>query len=281
MVPTSLLGALFALTSALVWGSGDFSGGVATRRASQFQVLALSAVSGILVLIACAFMWGEALPPVGSLLWAAAAGASGAVGVAALYYALSRGNTASVAPTAAVVGAISPMLFSLITEGSPGWTRGAGFLIALAGIWLVSRAPDPGDKVFRQGMALAVLAGTGFGGFFILITRISPGQVFLPLVVARLGTLGVALVMIFSLRLSLPAPAANPVALLAGVLDAGGNVFYLLAKQFARLDVVTVLSSLYPAANMLLAYLIFKEKVSRSQWIGGGLCILAVWMILG
>jgi drug/metabolite transporter (DMT)-like permease len=281
MASTSLLGALFALTSALVWGSGDFSGGVATRRTSQFQVLALSAVSGIIVLLVCGIMWGEALPPVSSLLWAAAAGASGAIGVAALYYGLSLGNTASVAPTASVVGAILPMLFSLLTEGSPGWVRGAGFLVALLGIWLVSQSPNAGEKIFKQGMSLAFLAGIGFGGFFILITRVAPGQVFLPLVVARLGTLGVALVMMLSLRLNLPAPAANPVALLAGVLDAGGNVFYLLAKQFTRLDVVTVLSSLYPAATMLLAYLIFKEKVSRLQWVGAGLCILAVRMIMG
>jgi drug/metabolite transporter (DMT)-like permease len=214
-------------------------------------------------------------------LWAALAGASGALGVAALYYALSLGNTASVAPTAAVTGAILPMLFSLLTEGSPGWGRGVGFLAALLGIWLVSQSPDAGKKAVRRGMYLAFLAGVGFGGFFILITRVGPGQVFIPLVVARLGTLGVALVMMFTHRLSLPAPKANPVALLAGVLDAGGNVFYLLAKQFTRLDVVTVLSSLYPAATMLLAYLIFKEKVSRLQWIGAGLCILAVWLIMG
>ena len=81
-------------------------------------------------------------------------------------------------------------------------------------------------------------------------------------------------------RLPLPSRTSNPIALLAGVLDAGGNVFYLLAKQYIRLDVAAVLSSMYPATTILLASIIFKERVSRNQGIGVLVCLAAIALIM-
>jgi drug/metabolite transporter (DMT)-like permease len=72
---------------------------------------------------------------------------------------------------------------------------------------------------------------------------------------------------------------SNPVALLAGVLDAGGNILYMLARQFTRLDVAAVLSSLYPVATVVLARIVLKEQVSRGQWVGAGVCLAAIALI--
>src|SRR5574341_2520484 len=105
MFSPHMLGVLAALTSALIWGSGDFAGGMAARRINQFQALATAALSGLLILAGLAAARGEALPSPASIAWACAAGIGGAVGIAALYRGLSIGNAAVVAPTSAVVGA--------------------------------------------------------------------------------------------------------------------------------------------------------------------------------
>ena len=279
LLPASLLGVLFALTSAVVWGGGDFTGGLATRRSSPFHVLALASLSGMAVLLVCVLLWRESFPSWRTVLWSALAGASGAVGIAALYQALSLGHAAAVAPTAAVISAAMPVGFSAITEGLPGPARLAGFALAFTGIWLVTGSVTVGEKVSRQGFLLACVAGAGFGGFFILLGQVEPGKVFTPLLIARGVALASALLMIWVYRLALPALTSNPTALLAGLLDAGGNIFYLLARQFVRLDVAAVLASLYPVSTVILAHLILDEVISRSQWVGVVTCLVAIALI--
>jgi drug/metabolite transporter (DMT)-like permease len=279
-VPANLLGILFALTSAAVWGSGDFSGGQAARKSHQYQVLMLAALSGMVVLVVSAIIRGEGLPSGRSLLWGALAGSAGALGMAALYRALSMGHTASVAPTSAITCAALPVLFGMVTAGLPKVTQLIGFALAFLGIWLLSRSPSAGDKTFQEGMVLALLSGIGFGGFFIFIAQVEKGQVFVPVLVARTVTLGIALIMLRLNHLPTPGLRSNPVALLAGVLDTGGNVFYLLATQFTRLDIAALLSSFYPAGTVILASILLKEKVLSTQWAGMLLCLLALTLIM-
>ena len=132
--PANLLGIFLALTSAFIWCSGDFSGGLATRRSHQFHVLALSTLSGIVVLLVFASLWREALPSLRSDIYAMLAGVCGALGIAALYRALSLGNTAIVAPTAAVIGAALPVGFGILTARMPAAPRLVGF--GLAFLWI-------------------------------------------------------------------------------------------------------------------------------------------------
>jgi drug/metabolite transporter (DMT)-like permease len=278
-LPANLLGILMALTSALIWGGGDFSGGLATRRNHQFHVLTLSSLSGIIVLLVFAGLWREAPPSLHSNIWAMLAGVSGALGIAALYRALSLGNTAIVAPTAAVIGAVLPVGFGILTAGMPAAPRLVGFALAFVGIWLVSQSSTPRQVELRQGFVLACLAGVSFGGFFILIAQVEAGKVFTPLVVSRCMEFATALVLLRLYRMPLPALNSNPIALLAGVLDVGGNIFYLWAKQFTRLEVAAVLASLYPMITVLLASFILKEKVSPSQWLGILVCLIAIVLI--
>jgi drug/metabolite transporter (DMT)-like permease len=271
-------GILLALTSALVWGSGDYCGGRAARRHDPFQVLVLASIAGISMLTAVALARGEGWALDTALGWAAAAGLAGALGIASLYQGLAIGSAAAVAPTAAVVAAALPVLFTAATTGLPGSLQTIGFAVALAGIWLVARAAPVGPAS-RTGIRLGLLAGVGFGGFLILIAQVDAGSVFVPLSVARAMMLAVGLLVVARRRSRLLAPASNPLALVAGLLDAGGNVLYLLARQHVRLDIAAVLSSLYPVATVLLARVVSHEPVTPTQWVGAGVCLAAVGLI--
>jgi drug/metabolite transporter (DMT)-like permease len=129
-------------------------------------------------------------------------------------------------------------------------------------------------------MVLAFLSGIGFGGFFIFIALVEKGQIFVPVLVARTVTMGIALFMLRVNHLPTPGLTSNPLAILAGVLDTGGNIFYLLATQFTRLDIAALLSSFYPAGTVILASIILKEKVSATQWAGMIVCLLALTLIM-
>ncbi len=279
LISPQLLGALFALTSAVIWGSGDFSGGMAARRNHPVQVLTLASASGLLGLAVLAVMRGEGFPSATGIAWAAAAGAAGALGIASLYRGLAIGNAAIVAPTAAVIGAFVPVLFDAVATGLPGLSQQLGFLLGLVGIWLVTQTSST-DQGRRVGIGAAVLAGIGFGAFFVLIAQVENGIFFTPLVIAKGMSLLLALLLLAARRFSFPTPTANPLALLAGILDAGGNVFYLIAREYTRMDVAAVLSSMYPATTVILAALLLHERITRAQGIGVGICVGAIALIV-
>jgi drug/metabolite transporter (DMT)-like permease len=262
----------------VIWGSGDFAGGLAARRSHQFQVLAVSALSGVVMLLLCGAVRHESWPPASSLAWAAAAGVSGAGGIASLYRGLAIGSAAIVAPTAAVITAALPVMFSALTVGLPQPSQFAGFIVAIAGIWLVARTGGSSTSS-NDGLRLAIAAGVGFGGFLILIAQVHSEFVFLPLAVTRTMTLVAALGLLLMRGMAMPALTANPVALVAGVLDAGGNVLFLFARQYTRFDIAAVLSSFYPVATVVLARVILRERVTALQWLGAGVCLAAVALI--
>ncbi len=274
------VGILSAILSAAVWGSADFCGGLASRRSRPFQVVTLTAVSGAGVMALLAWWRNELWPSPLGMVWAVIGGILGGVGIAALYRGLSLGDASVVAPTAAVVGAIGPVVVGAVLEGLPDVAQSLGLFLGLGGIWLVSGASLNSRNRPRAGFGMAVLAGLAFGGFFVAIAQVGKGLIFTPLVLAKSASFGVAVIILMVQRLRLPAPGVYPLAILAGVLDAGGNVLYLLARQYIRLDVAAVLSSMYPASTVFLATLILREKVSREQWAGISLCLAALALIV-
>jgi drug/metabolite transporter (DMT)-like permease len=269
---------VFGLASALSWGAGDFSGGLATKRAPVFGVLAIGHAVGLLLLIALALVWGEPLPSATYLGWGLAAGLAGAVGLASLYRALAVGQMGMVAPVSAVLTAALPALFAILTEGMPGALKLAGFGLALLGIWLIAGTGASGGA--RHGLGLALLSGCGFGTFFILVHRAGANAVFWPLAAARIGSLGLVLPIALGRR-QFPQPDRRVLVpvLLSGALDVAGNAFFVLAGQAGRLDVAAILASLYPASTVLLAALLLGERVMRVQVVGIVAALAAIALI--
>lgn len=263
----------------MTWGGGDFIGGLATRRFSQFQVVALAALSGLAVFVPIGILRGEDIPSSASIGWALAAGLSGAVGVAALYAGLARGPMAFISPTATVVGASLPVLLSALLDRLPTPTQTVGILLGLGGIWLVSRPSGTVGKIDRTSILQALAAGVGFGGYFVLIAQIDPGPVFLTLSFGKLAALSLSGLILLGRAQPLPSLKSSPLALMAGVLDGGGNLFYLLAAQRSGIAVGAVLSSMAPAATVLLSVWLLREPLRRPQAAGVVACLAGVGLI--
>ncbi|HLJ81289.1 MAG TPA: DMT family transporter [Ktedonobacterales bacterium] len=272
--------ATFGLAASLCWGSGDFSGGLASRRANVASVIICAYAVGFVLLVTLALIWREPFPTLADLLWGGLAGVAGVLGLLAFYSALARGKMGIAAPVSAVLTAMLPVLFSAVTAGLPGLLQLGGFMVALLAIGLISRPEHGGGSGSPEGIGLAVLAGCGFGCFFILISRVSPGTTFWPLAMARLTAVCFLLISMRRQRQQiLPGMVVARLVLLTGILDAVGNAFFVLAAHSGRLDVAAILSSLYPAATVLLAAFVLRERVTRIQGIGILFVLVAIPMI--
>jgi drug/metabolite transporter (DMT)-like permease len=269
---------IFGLAASLCWGSGDFSGGLASRRANAGSVVIAAYAVGFVLLVALALIWKEPFPFPRDIVLGGLAGLVGAMGLIAFYSALSIGRMGIAAPISAVLTASLPVLFSAFTEGLPSLLQLGGFVLALLAIGLISRPEQSTGR--PEGIGLALLAGCGFGCFFILISHVNHTAIFWPLAVARFTSVLFLLIVVrVRQQQVLPKMTAAPLVLLAGVLDAIGNAFFVLAAHSGRLDVAAVLSSLYPAATVLLAALVLRERVTRIQAFGILIALVAVPLI--
>lgn len=269
---------VFGLAASLCWGSGDFSGGLASRRANVSSVVIAAYSVGFVLLIILALIWREPFPSLADLLWGGLAGVAGVLGLLAFYSALASGKMGIAAPISAVMTATLPVLFSVFTAGLPTPLQMGGFVLALLAIGLISRPERATGS--PQGIGLALLAGCGFGLFFILISRVDASATFWSLAMARFASV-VLLLLMMSWRRQRILPETNvaPLIVITGILDAVGNAFFVAAAHSGRLDVAAVLSSLYPAATVLLAVIVLRERARPIQAIGILLALLAIPLI--
>jgi drug/metabolite transporter (DMT)-like permease len=273
------LGILIGLVGAAAYGSGDFTGGLATRRLSQYQTLVLASASGLVVLIALVLFWEQRWPTTADVIWAALSGLGGVVGLTTLYRGLSEGYTATVAPVSGVISAIVPVAVGIATEGLPDSLHLFGFALAGVGIWLAASSHGLG-RLSQRGLLYGLITGAGFGVFFVCIARAEEaGLVFAPLVASRSIMLLASLAMVWRQGQDVPAPGGHPFALLSGLLDVFGNVCFVLSKQTLPLAVASILAALYPAATIVLARIFVNERITRLQWVGGGFCVLAAVLL--
>jgi len=281
MIPAESMSIVCGLASALAWGAGDFAGGLASRRGSALTVVFFSQLIGGILLLALAMLFSRSLPPTAHLLSGGLAGVFGVLGLIFLYKGLALGRMGLVAPLSAVVTALIPLSFSILVEGFPGLPRIIGFAIAMAAVWLLS-SPGGHLKIERRELQLSLLAGLGFGLFFIFLDHASSQAILWPLVTARAAAIGTMFVLLVGRRqLTKPFRGQFTAIALAGILDTTGNAAFAMAAHVGRLDIAAILASLYPASTVMLAWLVFHERLGRQQWFGvaaagGALILIAI-----
>ena len=115
------------------------------------------------------------------------AGLFGIAALMAFYRALAIGTMSIVAPVAST-GVALPVLVGLATGDQPGLMRSIGLAAAVVGVVLASREDDAAladPRLQRQSIALAVVAGLGFGSYFVFAEIASRGDVAWALLLSR------------------------------------------------------------------------------------------------
>ena len=114
----------------------------------------------------------------------------------------------------------------------------------------------------------------------MLLSQAGKTAVFWPIIAARGTGLSILLLIAVTNRGRIRGGGGGLILMfLTGVLEVGGNAFFLLATQAGRIDVASVLSSLYPAATIILAYLLLKERMTRTQGAGIMAVLIAIVLI--
>jgi drug/metabolite transporter (DMT)-like permease len=269
---------LFALASALVWGASDFAGGLASRRTGARAVVAGSQCAGLLALVVL-LPWFGGVPTSGDLLLGAAAGACGGVGLVIFYRALGTGVMSVVAPTTGVCAAAVPVLSGIALGERIAPAAAVGIVVAVV---LIAAEGGLGSlrAVRPATVAPALVAGVLFGLFFVFLHRTSPDAELSPLVAARLTSVVLIGAATIAGRHSMRIPArVLPLVLLAGIGDVTANALYLVATQHGQLAITGVLASLYPASTVVLAQLMLRERLVRTQAAGLAAATAAVVLV--
>ncbi|MDZ4170096.1 MAG: DMT family transporter [Coriobacteriia bacterium] len=271
--------ALIATLAAALFGAADFLGGFASRREPALVVTIASQAAGFALLVVVSFV----VPPSSwadpHLLWGIGAGASGGLGVLALYAGLATGRMSLVAPVTAALSGSIPAAVGLLTRDEPlAWTSFVGIALALAAVIIVSAtAEDDGTGNGRRAIALGVLAGIGFAGSILCYAQTPASTGFAPLAVARVTAIAMlGLAALTRGSRVVPLPGVRRLVVATGLVDAAANIAQVTALRLGPLAVASVLGALYPVATLLLARFILHEHLHGWQRVGIALALAAV-----
>jgi drug/metabolite transporter (DMT)-like permease len=275
--PSQVASAAYSLAAVLAWGTSDFLGGYATRRANAFLFTTVVNGGGLLMMATLAATSHAPLPSAHNAAWVLAGGISGGAALAIFYRALASGRMGLTAPVAAVLSAAIPTFFSIFTEGLPRTITLLGFVCAAAGLWFITRSEDGQSP---EGIGLAILAGLGFASFYLCVRQAgNESAVGIASLTRTGGLLITGLIVLVQRRFRDITASGVRWGVLAGCIDSLGTMFFVHASQSGRLDEAVVLSSLYPAVTVILARLVLKEHFTRWRFVGLLAALAALPMI--
>ena len=297
------------LAAAVLYGSGDFLGGMASRRAHVLSVLTLVETAGVITALAAAAAWPGPASLAG-LAWGFSAGLVGGLGLIVFYAGLAAGPMSVVAPVSGLVSTVLPVAVALAEGERPGAGVYAGALLCLVAIVLASSASSASDtshtshightghtgqtgdtdcnrparQTGRLGRAIAYGAASGvsFGLFFLLIRNAGQSGEVWPVAAGRIGELAIVLVAAAVLRPALRRGLSGPLPLAAagaGVIDVVANICYVAATRTGAFGLAVVLASLYPGVTVLWARVVLGERLGWIQRVGLGLAAIGIVLV--
>lgn len=270
-----------ALLAAIAYGISDFVGGLASRSKAALTVLLYSYPVGAVLMTAMLPVFPGRLSG-RTALFGACGGLAGMLGVVLMYSLMAIAPMNVISPVTAVLAAVVPVGFGVIIGERPHLSAWLGILLGLLAVVLVSRtaADHPHGPLGARVLGLAFLSGVGFGLYFVFLARADSDSGLWPLVISRLTSAVLIVPLAWRMRAFAPIRGRTlGLVLIAGTLDALANMFFLLASRHGLLSLASVITSLYPAATVVLAVLVLREHTGRTQRVGLALAAAAIVLI--
>ncbi len=272
---------LFGLAAAFSYGAADFFGGLATRRSTIFSVVVPAQAIG-LAMLAAALPFFHAQLSLRAAVMGVLGGLCGGGGIALLYRALAVGKMGVVSPITAVLAAALPVAAGALRGEQLSILQCGGITIALLAVVLISMSTQDGGRFEFSllGVREAVASGVLLSGFYIFLAFAPHEAGPYSLLFARLAsTLMLLAIALLARKAVVPPRIVWTAVIAAGVLDMGANGLYVAAAYSGYVSIAAVLTSLYPAATVLMARLFLHERLGSVQMAGVGLALAGVAMI--
>ncbi len=265
------MAALLAFLSSISWGTGDFFGGVQSRKRNPVAVVLMMQLFGLIGV--CAYATATNGWQTGPYLWAGvAAGLSGTAGLMAFYKALSIGTMGIVSPIASL-GVVVPLGYGLVRGDQPGFWQWLGIAAAIIGV-LAASGPELSGQASPKPLLYSVAAAGLFGTALAFMAAGAGDSATMTVVVMRLVQGVVAGCFWISWRgFGGMTRSDLPVSALVGVLDVAANVMYAAAAALGPITVVAVLGSFPPVATAVLGRFFLHERLTPLQYFGVVLAI--------
>ena len=258
---------LLGVLASLFIGVSDTFGRASARRADSISHVGTQMLTGAVVALPMVAILGSSF--IGrDVLSGAVSGVLIAGGLSVVYRGMAVASSAVVAPLAAVLAALIPLIWDLVSGTRLETLEWVGSAVAITSLGLTTFDPDLGDRV-RAGLVLAITGGILFGLSVAFAADTSEDSGAWPAVSQRLtGFLAmVPLALSRSIPVFLPA-GVRRFGVLGGVAGALGMVCWIIGGQRGDLGTVSVVSSTYPAVVAVLAVAFDEDRVRWWQAVG-------------
>jgi drug/metabolite transporter (DMT)-like permease len=284
------IGLSLGLFAALCWGSTDVSAAVAGRRLGSLWVTAIVEVTSLgLILVLCAIRGSWFPTRLDDILISSVTGVVAAGAYLSFFTALRIGPLSVVSPVVSAYGGLTVVLAVLVRGETLTPLQAFGALLATAGVILIGLISESGwrsTRVAGKGVGFAIVALVCFAVLTIGLAAPIRSAGWLPvLLTARVAnaTTVLALVVVvvgFRPRAAAPLLAASGdrsggrlriavlAAVVGGLLDIVGFVAFAIGLEQAPAWILGLASSFGPVVSVIVAVLIWGERLQPSQWLG-------------
>jgi len=278
---------LLALCSACLVGIWKFGLSVYRGKVSVYAVILLSALGAVPVYLILGAMQGTLEIDAADVPEGLLGGALNFTGTLLILMAFARGTVGVVAGVGALY-VLVPLAYSIMRGEEIPATVTVGVALLAAGL-IAFYAPHAraGAGAERQGSRapiLLALAAAGLYGLAIVVLDIGSLQsVNATLALSQIPQIALAAgILLFAPGQSMRGVTGRAVAVIAGsgIAVALGNVAFFTAANEGDIGVVAVLGSLSPLVTALLAAIVFKERLARSDYVAFAIVIVGAAIVV-